>query len=239
MAPAIPNSSPIRCRPARPAPEHYAVPAHVRVSHHRAGTAILNIRTGQVFAANRAGSRAWRAVEAAESVSETCEAISRESGLAVEQVRADVEAFLAEMQRRGLLRPVKGRACGRQLIFQAFWELVRYDLVRSLFGFRRIHAQMARHSPRRGQGESAGATEIEQRVAKAVSLASCFYWRPVPCLQRSVAAARLLRKNEVPAELVIGFRPIPFFSHAWVEVQGRVVNDSQEYARRLEVLDRL
>jgi len=38
---------------------------------------------------------------------------------------------------------------------------------------------------------------------------------------------------------VIGYRAAPFFSHAWVEVAGRVVNDSPIYQMRLQVLERL
>jgi hypothetical protein len=38
---------------------------------------------------------------------------------------------------------------------------------------------------------------------------------------------------------VIGYRPSPFFSHAWVEVDGRIVNDSPVYQERLFVLERL
>jgi len=53
-----------------------------------------------------------------------------------------------------------------------------------------------------------------------VSLAACFYWKPVRCLQRSVAAMRLLRKCGIDGRLVIGYRPSPFFSHAWVEVMA-------------------
>ena len=41
------------------------------------------------------------------------------------------------------------------------------------------------------------------------------------------------------AQMVIGCRPLPFESHAWVEVDGRVVNDRQEYQRAFRVLDRL
>jgi len=58
-------------------------------------------------------------------------------------------------------------------------------------------------------------------------------------LQRSIVTARVMRRHGIPAEVVIGYRPSPFFSHAWVEVAGRVVNDSPAYQRRLRVLERL
>lgn len=39
--------------------------------------------------------------------------------------------------------------------------------------------------------------------------------------------------------MVIGCRPLPFESHAWVELDGRVVNDRQAYRTAFVVLDRL
>jgi hypothetical protein len=59
------------------------------------------------------------------------------------------------------------------------------------------------------------------------------------CLQRSAVATWLLRRHGVPAELVIGYRPLPFESHAWVEVDGQVVNDLPQYKKVFKVLDRL
>ena len=58
-------------------------------------------------------------------------------------------------------------------------------------------------------------------------------------MQRSIVTARVMRRRGIPAEVVIGYRPEPFFSHAWVEVAGRVVNDSSTYQCRLAVLERL
>jgi transglutaminase-like putative cysteine protease len=66
-----------------------------------------------------------------------------------------------------------------------------------------------------------------------------FYWKPVRCLQRSIVTARLLRAYGIPAEVVIGYRAVPFLSHTWVEVAGRATNGSRGYAKRLQVLERL
>jgi hypothetical protein len=115
---------------------------------------------------------------------------------------------------------------------RALWQLARYDLVNVRFGFRRMHRQLAsQHVKKRNL-----LPETQKLVLDAVCLAGCFYYKPVLCLQRSVVAARLLRKAGVQARLVIGYRAAPFFSHAWVEVDGRVVNDSQAYKERLQVL---
>jgi len=43
----------------------------------------------------------------------------------------------------------------------------------------------------------------------------------------------------VEAELIIATRPIPFLSHAWVEVNGDIVNDRKGYQRKLLVMERI
>ena len=118
------------------------------------------------------------------------------------------------------------------LITRSLWELTRYDLINATAGFQRIHSQLARQRVTSRLSPPGG----EDLVCEAVSLAACFYVKPVFCLQRSVIAARLLRKYGIDGRLVIGYRPAPFFSHAWVEVGGRVVNDSPAYKERLQVL---
>jgi hypothetical protein len=115
------------------------------------------------------------------------------------------------------------------LIGRAFYELVRYDVVHALCRAR-LRARAVR--PHAASPDST----LETPICEAVALACCFYWKRVLCLQRSVAAMRLLRAYGVGATVVVGYRPSPFFSHAWVEVDGRVVNDSPAYKRQLHVL---
>ncbi len=116
-----------------------------------------------------------------------------------------------------------------RLVFRAFYEIVRYEVVLSLLGSGRILSQLRRQFvwPR-----PAGA-ELEKTICDAVLLATCFYWKPVLCLQRAVCTVRVLRSYGIHARLVIGYRPSPFFSHAWVEVDGRVVYGSSAYQKRL------
>ena len=118
------------------------------------------------------------------------------------------------------------------LVFRALSELVRYDVLHGVL--KRPHSP-ARPSPLNAHAETANR-ELERSVCDAVVLACCLYWKPVLCLQRSLCAMRLLRAHGVPARVVIGYRPVPFFSHAWVDVGGRVVNDSPVYQKRLTVL---
>ena len=117
------------------------------------------------------------------------------------------------------------------LVVSAWCELARFDLLRALSTGSTLC--LRRVTPGRQKAPDA---ELTIAVCNAVTTAACLYWKPVMCLQRSVCAARLLRARGVPARLVIGYRPDPFLSHAWVEVDDRVVNDSPIYRQRLSVL---
>ena len=117
------------------------------------------------------------------------------------------------------------------LVFNALYELARYDVISAL----RDSANIQELNPQPITPEPTNH-EVVRTICNAVSLAACLYWKPVLCLQRSVCIVQLLRKHDVAACLVIGYRPVPFFSHAWVEVNGRIVNDSPTYQERLRVL---
>ena len=116
-----------------------------------------------------------------------------------------------------------------RLVFRALYEIVRYEVVLSLLGSGRILSQLRRQST----STQPNGGELEKTICDAVLLATCFYWKPVLCLQRAVCTVRLLRRHGIHARLVIGYRPSPFFSHAWVEVNGRVVYGSAAYQKRL------
>ena len=116
-----------------------------------------------------------------------------------------------------------------RLVFRALYEIARYEIVLSLLGSGRILSQLKQQSI----STKSGNLESEKTICDAVLLATCFYWKPVLCLQRAVCTVRLLRRNGIHARLVIGYRPSPFFSHAWVEVEGRVLYASAAYQKRL------
>jgi len=118
------------------------------------------------------------------------------------------------------------------LTMRALYELLRYEVLNRVFGFKRMQGELAAQRP----GKRVCSPKETKRIVDAVSLACCFYFKPVLCLQRSTVAARLLKKAGADARFVIGYRSAPFLSHAWVEVDGRVVNDSQAYKERLKVL---
>lgn len=109
-----------------------------------------------------------------------------------------------------------------------------FDVAR-LAGFAHLHEWLRRRRPARPWLWRAHADD----VVWAVDEACVWYVKRAACLQRSAVATWLLRRHGWPAALVIGYRPLPFESHAWVELDGRVVNDRPQYPRVFTVLDRL
>lgn len=120
------------------------------------------------------------------------------------------------------------------LTARAWLGLAAFDLA-LLAGFARAHARVRAcrvDTRRRGLFRP-------EHIVWAVDEACVWYVKRAPCLQRSAVAACLLRRYGVRAELVIGYRALPFESHAWVEVEGQVVNDRPQYQKFFTVLERL
>jgi len=118
------------------------------------------------------------------------------------------------------------------LVLRALFEMARYDVIVSSLGV----GQILRHLRRQHVPVTRRSEDLQKAICDAVLLASCFYWKPVLCLQRSVCTTILLRKYGIGAKVVIGYRPAPFFSHSWVEVNGEVAYGSAAYRERLQIL---
>ncbi len=119
------------------------------------------------------------------------------------------------------------------LAIRAYLELLRCERHLRSRNFQALHEKVRRCPVRTGNARDARA-----RVCRAVDLACIWYFKEVECLQRSIVTARLLRKHGIHARLVIGVRPAPFKAHAWVEVEGQVVNDKPYVNQLYAILDR-
>jgi hypothetical protein len=120
------------------------------------------------------------------------------------------------------------------LIVKAYWQLVLFDLYLARNDFPALHNKVRSYPINR---KRTSAERVDQ-VCAAVDMACVWYWKEVRCLQRSAATACLLRRLGIPAQMVIGARPIPFKAHAWVEVNNRVVNDKPYTAELYSILER-
>lgn len=141
-------------------------------------------------------------------------------------------------QKCGILElvPERGKRLPARLvlILEAYLSLIRFALYLARKDFESLY-NTVRDYRIRNRVALPGSAEA---ICSAVDMACIWYWKEALCLQRSAATVCLLRKYGVRAQLVIGAQQMPFRAHAWVEVDGRVVNDKAYTSELYRTLDR-
>ena len=122
----------------------------------------------------------------------------------------------------------------KRRVLESWLLLLYFDWLMRFRGFSRVHKVVRDQKIQPGTRRRAEAADLSH----AADLACVFYFKRVLCLQRSAALAVLLRRHGWNAEMVIGAQLFPFLSHAWVEVEGRVVNDKPHVTHVFQVLER-
>jgi hypothetical protein len=120
------------------------------------------------------------------------------------------------------------------LYLRALWQLLRFEYYLSRGGFALLYEKVRQHS----YSSANLAVCPADGICRAVDVVCVLYPKQVFCLQRSAATACLLKHYGVRAQMAIGAQHMPFKSHAWVEVDGRVVNDRPYIREIYAVLDR-
>jgi hypothetical protein len=120
------------------------------------------------------------------------------------------------------------------LILKAYLNLIRFDLYLARGNFAALYDKVGNYPV----GKTTPAPDAVERICSAVDMACIWYWKEALCLQRSAATSCLLRKNGIFAQMVIGAQQLPFKAHAWVEVNGRVVNDKTYLPAMYAILSR-
>jgi len=120
------------------------------------------------------------------------------------------------------------------LVLRAYLYLIVFDYYLQRGNFAALYRKV-RECPRNKDRPSPDAIV---KVCGAVDMACVWYWKEVFCLQRSAVGACLLKRHGVAAQLIIGAQQVPFRAHAWVEVEGCVVNDKPYMREMYALLDR-
>jgi hypothetical protein len=119
------------------------------------------------------------------------------------------------------------------LVLRAYWTLIHFDLYLARGSFATLY-ETVRSCP---VGRPIAISDTTEQICAAVDMACIWYWKEVQCLQKSAATTCLLKHFGVPAHMMIGAQQMPFKAHAWVEVDGRVVNDKPYVREMYAVLD--
>jgi hypothetical protein len=83
------------------------------------------------------------------------------------------------------------------------------------------------------------SSEEIDRVCYAMDMACIWYRREVLCLMRAAATTSVLRDYGEKVEMVIGTQIMPPRTHAWVEKNGRVVNDKPYMREKYLVMEQI
>jgi hypothetical protein len=117
---------------------------------------------------------------------------------------------------------------------RAYAMLIYFDLYLARSNFAALYERVRTYPTSKNNL----AADDSARICADVDMACIWYWKKVLCLQRSAATACLLRRHGLSAKMVIGVQQLPFKAHAWVEVDGHVVNDRPYTPETYSVLDR-
>jgi hypothetical protein len=119
------------------------------------------------------------------------------------------------------------------IILDAYVGLIAHDFFMYRHDLAALHCQI-KNFPLSRTRESAAATELASR---ALDVACAFYPKRALCLQRSAVLVKMLRRRGLPAKMVIGAQKLPFKAHAWVEVEGEIINDRLASREKFLVLE--
>jgi len=119
------------------------------------------------------------------------------------------------------------------LFFKALSALLIYDVLSALCPFHILHSMV-----KRWKVVGIPAQDAIDRVCTAVNYACIWYPKRALCLQRSFVTSYLLKRQGIPAQMVLGAQKLPFKAHAWVEVDGRAINERSNVQATYTVWDR-
>ena len=241
----------------------FSIAPSVRSARDAEGLVLLDLVSGCYSSFNPVGAMVWSQIESGATLGEILAWFGAEFPTLDGQVLAhDVHSLLEHLSSEGLITVAGGRPGGELgesnpetsepttardsdpdddektgfwAVLVALAYLVYIDVSMRWSGARRVHEVLDATAVR---PRSYDPTTI-RRTCRAMDRAARSYVKRAWCLQRSAACVCLLRRRGVPAELVLGVRTFPFGAHAWVEHDGRILNDDLDHVGRFLVLDRI
>ena len=214
------------------------------------GAVLLDIEHDRLLKLNPVGVEIWKLFTAGESEPLIVLKIAERYGMDQERVARDVRAILARIAE--LQVPLNSAVSTDQLrraaqemkqpsypwygqdptaprpqpkvttVCFALIGLAVFDSILSLFSLKLLCACVKKWPVRHRAKETSVSTG---QICGAVDRATVWYPKKALCLQRSAVTTCLLRSHGIAARMILGVRPMPFMAHAWVEVEGSVMND--------------
>jgi hypothetical protein len=126
------------------------------------------------------------------------------------------------------------------LTLRAFVLFILIDIGFGIAGFDVVYERIVR----RGRSRTAElprtseAARVRDTLAAVMHATRWYYRTRLDCLPKALTLFSLLRNQGIPAELCLGVKRFPFAGHAWVEVNGAVIDTKPEQVRPYTVITR-
>ena len=122
-------------------------------------------------------------------------------------------------------------ASERATLVQALVLVPAMHLSVRVLGFSRLQQRIANTAPR---AVPVAPIDAVRTCVVSVNRVKCYSWFKGNCLSQSLALAWLLHRRGIRPELRLGARltGTTFDAHAWVEFDGRVLNDTPDVGAR-------
>ena len=129
------------------------------------------------------------------------------------------------------------------MLVRAFVYLAAVELTRRVGGLRHllVRSSFPAAEMQRGTRNVSGHRRRAHDYARRLDQASRHTPFSAQCLHRSLALYLWLRRDGIESSVKVGVRKLDgqFKAHAWVEVNGEVVNDSAQAVAPFSMLSRL
>ena len=221
-------------------------PSHLAITGD--GGVVLDLKHDRLLKLNAVGTEMWTLLTRGMSETQVVGEIAQHYGVDASRVREDLRNLLSRAEEMGLSPEsvliaertqdilVENPPATREQdqtaqnavppigdIAKAILGFALFDVILSYRSLETL-CSIVRSVPVRPSCLVSDATAVAE-VSRAIERACIWYPKKVLCLQRSAVTTYLLRRRGIDAHMVVGVRAMPFLAHAWVEVQGRVVND--------------
>ena len=177
--------------------------------------------------------------------------VANEYAVPRDRVRNNVECFLRGARRRRTgrldMRAMTRRADSYNVpsLLACTVRIFRVKVMLRLLGFDRTWSIVCVHAEPRTEGRReiglehrAGSERpFHELIEYRVALASALYPGRALCLERSLVLYHYLRRAGVSVRLRLGVQPYPFAAHAWVELEGKPLNNVPEHVGHFTPVD--
>lgn len=137
----------------------------------------------------------------------------------------------SSLQLEEAVRPQSAATWSTPSVFRCGAMILALKVSLRLYGFGRVMKWIRR----RVESVPASAwldLDAVKAAERAVATAGALYPGRALCLEQSLLLYYVLRRQGIAVSYCQGIMSHPFQAHAWIEYQGRVINDIEEHARQ-------